>query len=208
MVLDMSAPLKKLLVATNNPGKLAELRDLLGRLPVALQSLGSFEQIVEVEETGATFVENARLKANGYAIQTGLPALADDSGLEVEALGGRPGVLSARYGGRDTGFDEKMAKLLGELDEIGHARRNACFVCAIAVADPFGNILHTAEGICRGNIAAAPRGLLGFGYDPLFIPEGYDMTFGELSGAIKEKISHRALAFEQIIPFLRDFIAV
>ncbi len=204
----MADRLKKLLVATNNPGKLAELRSLLDGLPVELRSLEDVEQIVQIEETGATFIENARLKASGYAMQTGLPAIADDSGLEVDALGGRPGVLSARYGGPDTGFDEKMAKLLGELDEIGHARRTARFVCAIAVADSSGNILCTAEGICSGNIAAAPRGLHGFGYDPLFIPDGYDQTFGELSGAIKGKISHRSSAFEQIIPFLRDFIAV
>lgn len=204
----MSDPIKTLLVATNNRGKLAELRDLLQGLPVALKSLEDMEQIVEVEETGATFVENARLKASGYAIQTGLPAIADDSGLEVKALGGRPGVLSARYAGADTGFDVKMEKLLGELDVAADPTRAARFVCAMAVADTSGNILHTTEGICSGNIAIAPRGLHGFGYDPLFIPNGYDLTFGELSGAIKGQISHRARAFEQIIPFLRDFIAI
>ena len=203
----MSNQFRKLLVATNNPGKLAELSDLLKVLPVALQSLGDIDQIIEVEESGVTFVENASLKASGYAIQTGLPAIADDSGLAVEALAGRPGVLSARYGGADTDFDKKMAKLLGELDKMGDAERNACFVCSIAVADPEGKILYTTEGICPGKIAAIPRGRQGFGYDPLFIPDGYDLTFGELSGEIKRKISHRARAFEQIIPFLRDFIA-
>jgi XTP/dITP diphosphohydrolase len=204
----MADHFKDLLVATNNPGKLAELRELLDSLPVDLRSLANFEPIVEVEETGATFVENARLKASGYAIQTGLPALADDSGLEVEALGGRPGVLSARYGGLDTGFDVKMAKLLGELDDISGASRAARFVCAIAIADPIGNILHTTEGICSGSMAFGPRGRHGFGYDPLFIPDGYDLTFGELSGATKGEISHRKRAFDQIMPFLRDFIAV
>ncbi len=204
----MSDQLKTLLIATNNPGKLDELQALLNGLPVALKNLGSLEHIVEVEEAGATFIENARLKASGYALQTGLPAMADDSGLEVEALNGRPGVLSARYGGPGTSFDEKMALLLGEMDETGDPTRNARFVCSIAIADAGGNILHTTEGICAGMIAHAPRGTLGFGYDPLFIPDGYDQTFGELSGAIKREISHRARAFDQIMPFLRDFIAV
>ena len=203
----MAHQFRKLLVATNNPGKLAELSELLKGLPITLQSLGDIDQIIEVEEIGATFIENARLKASGYAFQTGLPAIADDSGLEVEALAGRPGVLSARYGGADTDFDTKMAKLLGELEKLGDAKRDARFVCSIAVADPEGKILHTTEGICPGTIAAIPRGRQGFGYDPLFIPDGYDLTFGELSGAIKRKISHRARAFEQIIPFLRVFTA-
>ena len=204
----MSDRIKKLLVATNNRGKLVELRGLLDGLPVALQNLCDFDSIIEIEETGTTFVENARLKASGYAVQTGLAAIADDSGLEVEALGGRPGILSARYGGAEAGFDEKMAKLLGELDASGDPKRNARFVCSIAVADPSGRILHTTEGICPGKIASVPRGRQGFGYDPLFIPDGYDLTFGELTGAIKGEISHRARAFCQIMPFLRDSIAI
>ena len=204
----MSDKIKNLLVATNNPGKLAELISLLDGLPVTLQSLRDLDAFTEVEETGATFVANARLKASGYAIQTGLPSIADDSGLEVAALDGRPGVLSARYGGPGTSFAKKMALLLDELGKTGGTNRNARFVCSIAVADADGSILHTTEGICTGKIAAAPRGNLGFGYDPLFIPDGFDLTFGELSGSIKGKISHRFKAFEQIIPFLRDFIAI
>lgn len=204
----MSPKLNKLLVATSNQGKLAELTDLLAGLPVELQSLSEIERFDEVEETGATFVENVRLKASGYAAQTGLPVIADDSGLEVASLDGRPGVLSARYGGVHTSFDEKMTKLLGEIDKTGDTRRKARFVCAMAIADTAGNILYTTRGVCAGKIAAAPRGDLGFGYDPLFIPDGFELTFGELSRAVKQKISHRARAFEQIIPFLRDFIAV
>ena len=199
--------MKKLLVATNNLGKLAELRSLLAELPIELIGLNDFENVSEVEETGITFIDNAKLKAIGYAQQTGIFAIADDSGLEVDALDGRPGVLSARYGG-DIGFDKKMQLLLGEMD---HSANDSCasrFVCAIAIASPDGNILHTAEGICPGNIASAPRGNGGFGYDPLFVPEGFEETFGELSTAVKQKISHRARAFEQIMPFLRDFIAV
>jgi len=204
----MSPKLNKLLVATNNQGKLAEMIDRLADLPVELRSLSDIETFDEVEETGATFVENARLKASGYAAQTGLPAIADDSGLEVAALDGRPGILSARYGGANTSFDEKMTKLLSEIDKTGDTRRKARFVCAMAIADAAGNILYTTSGICDGKIAAEPRGNLGFGYDPLFIPDGFELTLDELPGAVKQKISHRARAFEQIIPFLRDFIAV
>lgn len=198
---------QKLLVATHNLGKLAELRSLLADLPIELVGLSDFDNITEVEETGITFIDNAKLKAAGYAQQTGSFALADDSGLEVDALNGRPGVLSARYGG-DVGFDKKMQMLLGELDKSPIQSRAARFVCAIAIAAPDGTILHTTEGICPGNIAAEPHGNGGFGYDPLFVPEGFKETFGELSTAVKQKISHRARAFEQIMPFLRDFIAV
>ena len=204
----MSRDLRKLLVATNNHGKLGELRDLLSGLPVNLGSLLDCGHFDEIEETGSTFAGNAVLKASGYARQAGLLAIADDSGLEVAALGGRPGVLSARYGGADISFAEKMEKLLDELDRSGSSERNARFVCAIAIADATGNILYITEGICAGKIATVPRGNNGFGYDPLFVPDGFDQTFGELSEAIKRKISHRARAFEQIIPFLRDFIAV
>lgn len=199
--------MKKLLVATNNLDKLAELRSLLAELPIELIGLNDFENVSEVEETGITFIDNAKLKAIGYAQQTGLFAIADDSGLEVDALNGRPGVLSARYGG-NVAFDKKMQLLLGEMGHSTNDSRAARFVCAIAIASPDGNILHTTEGICPGNIAASPRGNGGFGYDPLFIPEGFEETFGELSTAVKQKISHRARAFEQIMPFLRDFIAV
>lgn len=198
---------QKLLIATHNFGKLAELRSLLTDLPLELIGLSYFENVTEVEETGTTFIDNAKLKATGYAQQTGLLALADDSGLEVDALDGRPGVLSARYGG-DVGFDQKMQLLLGEMNDSVNDSRAARFVCAIAIAAPDGKILQTTEGICAGNIAKKPCGNGGFGYDPIFIPDGFNETFGELSGAVKQKISHRARSFEQIMPFLRDFIAV
>lgn len=198
----------KLLIATNNRGKLAELADLLAGMRVDLLSLANFPEIAEVEETGRTFDDNARLKAESYAARTGLITLADDSGLEVEALDNRPGVLSARYRGALTGYPEKMKKLLGELDLTGDKERRARFVSVIAVAGREGEVLFTAEGVCAGKIAPAPRGVGGFGYDPLFIPDGFEMTFGELSAHAKRKISHRARAFEQIIPFLRHFIAI
>ena len=198
--------IKKLLVATNNPGKLAEVRGMLAGLPMELLSLEDYDQLREVNETGSSFEENARLKATGYAVQTGLPALADDSGLEVVSLDGRPGIHSARYGGTNIGFAEKMAKLLRELDDAGDKKRVARFVCSIAISDTAGKVLCTTAGICQGRLAMCPRGNGGFGYDPLFIPDGFDQTFAELADEIKGKISHRARAFEKIIPILRGLL--
>ena len=126
----------------------------------------------------------------------------------VAALDDRPGVLSARYGGSDLGFDQKMMLLLDELEKTGGENRSARFVCAIAIADPDGEIVHTGEGICTGTIAEKPRGNGGFGYDPLFIPDGFEKTFGELPNDVKQRISHRFRAFCQIIPFLRLFYAI
>ena len=196
---------KKLLIATNNPGKVSELKDLLGGAGFELFDLTSFPNVSEVAETGLTFAENARLKASGYAIQGGLTALADDSGLAVDSLGGRPGVLSARYGGEETGFDKKMSMLLAELLATGDTDRRASFVCSIALAAPDGTILFAAEGVCGGTLAHSPRGSSGFGYDPIFIPDGFEHTFGELDRSVKQEISHRSRAFLQIIPFLRHF---
>lgn len=181
---------------------------MLAGTPFDVQSLDSYPDIIEVEETGLTFIDNAQLKASGYARQTGLLSLADDSGLEVASLGGRPGVLSARYGGEGTSFADKMAMLIAELDAAGGNDRRARFVCAMAVADADGNILFTSKGICPGNLGTAPRGTGGFGYDPLFVPDGSENTFGELPDAVKREISHRARAFSEIIPFLRHFIAI
>jgi XTP/dITP diphosphohydrolase len=194
-----------LLIATNNPGKVAELRQMLSESRFRLMSLADLPDVPDVEETGQTFDENARLKAREYALSTGLHALADESGLEVEALSNRPGVLSARYGGDSMAFDQKMAKLLAELDESDNADRRARCVCSLAASDPQGRILFTSTGICRGVISSKPRGSGGFGYDPIFVPDGFDLTFGELSESVKQQISHRARAFEQIIPFLRDY---
>jgi len=193
----------ELLIATNNPGKLAELRAMLGDLKLILRSLVEIEGITDVAETGATFAENARIKAMGYSRQTFLTALADDSGLEIASLAGQPGVFSARYGGETWSFEHRMRKILAELSDVPD--RSAQFACSMAIASPAGVILHESTGICRGHIALSPIGSEGFGYDPIFIPDGYDRTFGELPPAIKDKISHRARAFLQIIPFLRDF---
>jgi XTP/dITP diphosphohydrolase len=197
----------ELLVATRNPGKITELRELLADLPFQLRGLDEFPQIADVEETGTTFAENAFLKAKTYAKKTGLYALADDSGLEVEALGGAPGVFSARYAGENATDAEKINKLLNELKETDNKERVARFVCVMALAGKTGEIIHFEEGFCAGRIAASPYGTNGFGYDPVFIPEDFQQTFGELPENIKQKISHRARAVEKIIRFLGDFTA-
>lgn len=199
---------RDLLIATNNAGKVRELNGLLSGLPIRLRDLGDFPGIAEIEETGPTFLENAILKATGYATQTGLTALADDSGLEVAALDGAPGVYSARFAGEDTGFDVKIDRILVLLANAEGTDRSARFVCSMAVADSAGQIIFTGEGTCDGTIAFSPRGTGGFGYDPIFLPKGFDQTFGELREAIKQQISHRARAFHEIMPFLRGFIAV
>lgn len=196
-----------LVLATGNSGKIAELRDLFRDLPFELKSLRDFERLVDVDETGSTFRENAELKARGFALQTGQLSLADDSGLEIEALGNAPGVHSARFAG-DAGYDVKISKLLTMLEATGDAGRRARFVCVMALADAEGRIVYSAEGVCNGSIALAPRGENGFGYDPIFSPDGFDMTFGELGDHIKRSVSHRAKAAELIIRYLLDFIAV
>lgn len=198
---------KRLLVATNNAGKIAELREMLRDVPLEILGLGDFDDVIEIEETGDTFDKNARLKAVGYAQQTGVMALADDSGLEVAALSGRPGVLSARYGGVDVPFSKKIDLLLRELGQASDEDRRARFVCSIAIANANGQVVFTANGICDGRIAQYPIGTQGFGYDPIFIPDGHKLTFGQLSAQEKHKISHRGRAFLQILPFLRHFSA-
>ena len=197
-----------LLVGTKNAGKVREIAELLADLAVNLRSLSEFENIIEPEETGATFAENAALKAAYYARKTGLAALADDSGLEVQALGGAPGVFSARYGGANSSNAQKISKLLGELKDVRTENRAARFVCVMSLANENGEIIFQSEGVCRGEIAFEPRGENGFGYDPVFIPEGFEKTFGELSGEIKSNLSHRAKAIDKIIRFLRGFTAV
>jgi non-canonical purine NTP pyrophosphatase (RdgB/HAM1 family) len=199
---------KKLLLATGNPGKIKELRDLLRALPLDVLSLRDFDGVVDVEETGTTFEENAGLKARGFAVQTNVLSLADDSGLEVEALGDAPGVYSARFAGESSDYELKIRKLLELLDSTGDTVRKARFVCVMSLADRDGNLIYNARGVCTGRIARSPRGDNGFGYDPIFIPDGLDQTFGELDDDVKKAISHRARAAELIIRYLLDFTAV
>lgn len=200
--------MREIVIATKNAGKIKELRELLADLPLQLKSLDEFSKLVEAEETGASFAENAVIKAQSYALQTEFWSLADDSGLEVEALDEAPGVFSARYAGENATDEEKIAKLLRELDKTADCRRLARFVCAMAISDEKGAIRFLTEGVCRGKIAVTSRGANGFGYDPIFVPEGFERTFGELSGEAKQKISHRARAMRKIIAFLRGLTVV
>lgn len=192
-------------VATGNKGKIKELKELLADLPARLRSLNDFPNIVEAKETGATFAANAAIKAKSYALQIGFWTLADDSGLEVAALGGAPGVYSARYAGETATDRDRIEKLLRELNDTPMENRAARFVCAMAISDETGAIKFSTEAVCDGQIALIPSGANGFGYDPIFIPDDFNQTFGELSETIKQKISHRARASRNIIRFLRDF---
>jgi len=194
----------ELLVATNNAGKVRELERALAELPLRLRLLRDFPPVEEPEETGETFEENAALKALYYSAHAGLLTLSDDSGLVVDALNGAPGVRSARYLGTDATYDERMARLLEELDATGDRERRARFVCVIALAEPSTGELVTFEGRVEGRISRAPRGTRGFGYDPVFIPEGHTQTFGELPDDIKQNISHRALAAAAAARHLRE----
>jgi len=183
----------RLLIATNNPHKLEEYRDILAGLPVALVSLADAGIAAEVPETGATFEENAVQKAVAYARLSGLPTLADDSGLVVDALDGEPGVHSARWGGRETPYPARHRRLQHLLADVPWAQRTARFVCVIAIASPNGEV-RTAEGICEGFVAREPRGSGGFGYDPMFYLPEHHRTMAELPAEVKNRISHRGRA--------------
>jgi XTP/dITP diphosphohydrolase len=198
------AETSELLVATHNAGKIRELSRMLADLPLRLRRLSEWPDIPEAEETGSTFAENAVLKAVHYSSRAGRLTLSDDSGLEVAALGGAPGVHSARYCGPSATYGERMARLLSEVEAAGGEERAARFVCVIALADPSTGELKTFEGVCEGRLAHAPRGTGGFGYDPVFIPEGHRQTFGELPDEVKQELSHRARAFRRARAFLRE----
>lgn len=183
----------RVVVATRNRGKLAEIRELLSRLDVTVEALDHYSDAPDPEETGATFRENAVIKAVAAASFTGEVAVADDSGLVVDALGGAPGVMSARYGGNGASDQKKCEKLLAQMTGVPDAERTARFVCVVAVASPDGSV-SSAEGVAEGTIARAPRGTGGFGYDPVFLIPELGMTFGELPPATKNTMSHRARA--------------
>lgn len=194
---------KTLLLGTYNPGKINEIELILGDLGWTLRSLRDFENVGVAEEHADSYAGNAILKAQTYARATGMFALADDSGLEVEALGGAPGVLSARYAGEHATDGDRRNLLLSELARVSSDNRRARFVCAIAVASAGGQVLNISEGVCEGMITFSPRGTSGFGYDPLFVPDGYDQTFAELPNEVKNTISHRARALIK----LREYLA-
>lgn len=181
-------------VATGNPGKLKEMQTYLGELGWDLRLK---PDTLDIEETGTTFLANARLKASEVAKALGQWAIADDSGLEVDALGGAPGIYSSRYAATDSA---RIARLLQELE--GHRHRGGQFVCALALAAPDGRIVLETQGICRGEILTAPRGVEGFGYDPVFYVPSLGKTFAELSPPQKDIYSHRGVAFQQLMPAL------
>ena len=191
-----------LLLGTRNAGKLREIKITVGDIPWRIRSLDEFESVDVAAEPGATYAENAILKAQFYARETGLCALADDSGLEVEALGGAPGVYSARYAGLGASDAERRKLLLSELARVPAELRNARFVCVVAIAMPDGTVLNVSDGLCNGTISFEPHGEGGFGYDPLFVPDGFDQTFAELPDSIKNRISHRARALLKTREFL------
>jgi XTP/dITP diphosphohydrolase len=191
----------KLLVATTNPGKVREIAGILANLPVELVSLADLPPIEEPEETGTTFAENARLKALYYHRATNLPSVADDSGIEIDALGGAPGVHSARWEGTD--YAVKFRKIY-ELLEAKNARASgARFVCRVALADA-GRIVFESEGVIEGRIADEPKGDKGFGYDPIFYYPPLGRTTAELEPDLKATVSHRGKAFDQLRSYLKD----
>ncbi len=192
-----------LLIATNNRGKLAELSELLSDTPFRLLSLSDVGIDFEVPETGSTFEENASIKVETYAGMSGLLTLADDSGLEVEALGGEPGVYSSRYAGEGATDAQRIALLLENLENIPDGRRQARFRCAIALA-PTGGPVGLFNGECLGTITRTPRGDNGFGYDPVFLLDGTDRTMAELSRDEKGRISHRSRALRNALPALKS----
>ena len=197
-----------LVLATRNAGKTREIREFLGDFPVEIKNLDDFGRIPSVEEDGATFDENAYKKASFTAKILGLPALADDSGLEVDALGGSPGVHSARYAGPSASDAENNAKLLRKME--GKTNRTAAFTCVISIAVPSGAAL-TYEARCEGLIAEAPAGKNGFGYDPVFYYPPLNRTFAQISAEEKNRVSHRGKAlaelkeeFEKVLIWIRQ----
>ncbi len=195
-----------ILIATRNKGKIREFADMMGDLDIEWLSLDQLGIDLEVEETGTTFSANACLKAAAYGRAAGILTLADDSGLEVDALAGAPGVYTARYGGEDLSHEGRYRFLLRNMEGVEESRRTARFRAVIALADGQGEILTTVEGVCHGRIALAPRGNFGFGYDPVFEPDGQGgRTMAELPPAIKHQISHRGRAIAALTPWLRQW---
>ena len=195
----------KIVVATTNQNKLRELKDLLKGLDVQLLSLIDFPDYPPVVEDGESFAENAHKKAQTICAHTGLLTIADDSGLEVDCLGGRPGIFSARYAGEGADDRKNYEKLLQEIKGVAPEKRGARFRCVLAIAVPSGK-QRTVEGDYRGLIIAEPRGKNGFGYDPVFLDPETGLTFAEMSSAQKNQISHRARALQELLKILPDFL--
>ncbi|WP_103665386.1 RdgB/HAM1 family non-canonical purine NTP pyrophosphatase [Gracilimonas amylolytica] len=192
--------ISKLVIASRNKHKIGEMQQLLSPLGIEVLSTADFPELNEVVEDRPTLKGNALKKARYVAKETCLPALSDDTGLEVEALNGKPGVYSARFAGPDATYEDNVFKLLNELEGVDN--RNARFRTIVALVD--GDEEFTFEGICNGEIIEDQRGTEGFGYDPIFRPDGYDQTFAELDGSTKNMISHRGKAVENFVKFLKE----
>ncbi|MFF0743164.1 RdgB/HAM1 family non-canonical purine NTP pyrophosphatase [Streptomyces sp. NPDC004111] len=197
----------RLILATRNAGKITELRTILtdAHLPYELVGTDAYPEVPDVKETGVTFAENALLKAHAMARATGLPAIADDSGLAVDVLGGAPGIFSARWSGTHGDDRANLDLLLAQLADIAPEHRAAHFACAAALALPDGTE-RVVEGLMPGTLRTAPAGTHGFGYDPILQPEGHDVTCAELTPAEKNAISHRGKAFRALVPVLRELL--
>lgn len=193
----------ELIIATKNAGKAKEFQQFFAQLHIRVKSLLDFDDLPDVEETGTTFAENARLKAETIAELLDMPVLADDSGLEIDALQGRPGIYSARYAGVDKDDEANIRKVLEEMQSVPMEKRTARFVCVLALAEK-GKETVITEGYCEGKIALHPAGENGFGYDPIFIPEGYTNTLAELNPSVKQEISHRRHAMDQLQALLQQ----
>lgn len=193
---------RTIILSSRNRKKSQEIAEILAPHGIEVLSITAFPEIGEVVEDGATFAENAAKKACEPARLLGKWVIGEDSGLMVDALGGQPGVFSARYSGEGATDESNNRKLQAELDGVPTDQRTAAYVCSIALSDPAGEIRARAEGRCRGLIITEPRGSNGFGYDPYFLIREYDRTFGELSSRVKHQLSHRARAFSAFIPRL------
>lgn len=200
----MTSSCYELLIGTSNPGKLREIKLALDGLPLILRSLDEYSNLTAPIECGESYADNAIIKATDYARQTGLCVLADDSGLEVDWLNGAPGVHSARFGaGSDV---DRVKLLLAKMAGALNGGRRARFVSVVAIVHPTVGVINVAEGECRGRLNNTPLGNNGFGYDPIFIPDGYELTFGQLTNDVKAGISHRAKSLALAKAFLAELL--
>ena len=197
--------MKRIVLAPKNKGKIKEMRELLAPMNIEVLSLADFSPVDDAEENGATFAENAMLKARYYFAHTGTPCLADDSGLEVDALGGRPGVYSARYSGENATDAANNAKVLREMEGIEKDKRTARFRCAMALVGE--GIELTTDGTCEGTLLTEERGQGGFGYDPIFYVPKFDRTLAEMSSEEKNSISHRGAAVRKMADLIAEMMA-
>ncbi|OMP67524.1 XTP/dITP diphosphatase [Domibacillus epiphyticus] len=190
--------MNEVIIATKNEGKAREFVQMFEPYGIVVKTLIDYPELPDVEETGETFAENALLKAESAARLTGRPAIADDSGIVIDALDGRPGVYSARYAGLEKDDKANNRKVLEELDGVEEEKRSARFTCVLAVSFPDNREPIIVEGACEGRIAYEDQGVNGFGYDPLFIPDGFDGTMAQMKAAEKNAISHRAIALQKL----------